>query len=607
MRSITLAGLASLAALGAHAQSPKVVSQPPLLVTATRGLEPAPSLRDAVVITREDLDASGALSLGEILERRAGVELRSTGGPGQPQGLFLRGAGTAQTLVLIDGLRVGSATVGTASIENIPVDMIERIEVVKGPMSSLYGADAIGGVVQVFTRGKNVPHLWTSAGYGTDRDSRLSAGLTAAEGDTVLAFAAGVRDVDAPSATNPRASFLHDPDRDPYRNGFANLRGSYRFWQGELVTLEAFGSRARTRFDSGLDFATGASPNDRNDQTLSGARITSSTEFVPGWTSRLAFGESRDKLVTTGLFPSTFETRQGQASWVNELALTHGKILAGLEGLKQDVRSDTEFTRTDRTTRSLFTEYAQDFGAQSFEASARRDDDDSYGARNTGSASYGFLWPGLGRIAATLGRGFRAPTFFDLFAPSSDFYKPNPDLRPEQSRSVEVSIRSEVGKPSQWRLTYFDTRIEDLIVYVAPTVQNVGRARIRGFEASFEATAWGARWHAEATAQRPRDDTTGLQLPGRAERFASLDASRDFGSWRAGLTLHASGPRYDQPGEQARIPGYATLDARVRYAIAPRWSVDLAATNLLDKARETSIGYDAPRRQVMLSVRFEAF
>src|SRR5204863_5813633 len=136
----------------------------PVVVTASRGLSAQTTLRDVTVITREELDAAGPLSLGEVLQNLAGVELRATGGPGQPQGLFIRGAGTAQTLVLVDGMRVGSATVGTTSIENIPLEMIERIEVVKGPLSSLYGPEAIGGVIQVFTRGKDVPHLFASAG-----------------------------------------------------------------------------------------------------------------------------------------------------------------------------------------------------------------------------------------------------------------------------------------------------------------------------------------------------------------------------------------------------------------------------------------------------------
>src|SRR5690349_22319522 len=235
MKPHTLAGLAGLAALGAHAQTPSLAFQPstdPLIVTATRALAPAPTMRDAAVITREQLEAAGALSLGEVLQREAGIELRSTGGAGQPETIFVRGASGAQTLVLVDGLRVGSATVGTTAIEHIPLEMIERIEIVKGPLSSLYGPDAIGGVIQIFTRGKSVPYFFGAGNFGTDRDARISTGLSTADENANLSLSMGARTVDAPSATNERAGFAFNPDRDPYRNAFANLHGSYRMWQG---------------------------------------------------------------------------------------------------------------------------------------------------------------------------------------------------------------------------------------------------------------------------------------------------------------------------------------------------------------------------------------
>ena len=184
MAIVRFAGLAAFAALGAQAQVntlPFAHPFEPLVVTASRTpTGPLPTLREAVVITREDLDAAGPLTLAEALQRHAGVEIRTTGGPGQPASLFLRGAGNAQTLVLIDGLRAGSGSAGGTALEAIPLEMIERIEVVKGPLSSLYGSDAIGGVIQVFTRGKSVPHLFASAGYGTENDRRASAGTAMA-------------------------------------------------------------------------------------------------------------------------------------------------------------------------------------------------------------------------------------------------------------------------------------------------------------------------------------------------------------------------------------------------------------------------------------------
>src|SRR5688572_5686569 len=245
LKKASLAGLLGLASVASQAQVlpnlPVSRNLDPVVVTAMRGLSAQTTLRDATVITREDLLAAGPLSLGEVLERFAGVELRATGGPGQPQGIFIRGAGTAQTLVLVDGMRVGSATVGTTAIEHIPIELIERIEVVKGPLSSLWGSEAMGGVVQIFTRGKSVPHLFTNAGFGTDRDYRAAAGITTLDKGTAMVLTMGYREVDAPSATTDRVPFCHDPDRDPYDNVFANLRVAQRMWQGENLVLEAFG------------------------------------------------------------------------------------------------------------------------------------------------------------------------------------------------------------------------------------------------------------------------------------------------------------------------------------------------------------------------------
>ena len=611
MKSLSIAGLAGLASLGAQAQgmSPFALSSrtfDPVVVTATRGLTAASTLRDTIVITREDLEAAGSLSLAEVLQRKAGIELRATGGPGQPQTLFIRGAGTAQTLVLVNGLRVGSATIGTTSIEHIPLDLVERIEVVKGPMSSLYGPEAIGGVIQIFTRGKDIPHLFAAASYGTDNDRRLSAGLATEDAGTRVALSVGARKVDARSATNARA-FGHNPDRDPYENVFVNVRASQRLWQGETIQLEAFGSRARTHFDAGPG-------DDRNEQTLSGVRLTSQANFMPWWESRLAVGQGRDRLVVHGGFPTFLETRQDQASWVNELAVARGKLVAGLEALRQRVLSDetaSPFSQRKRDTDSAWLGLNEAFAGQRLEASVRRDDDQQFGKRNTGAASYGVELPSIGTIAATVARGFRAPTFFDLYGPSFEGFRPNPDLLPERSKSREVSVKSAAASAVQWRLTAFDQHLDNLIVFsfAEGTVLNVARARSRGVEAAVEGRWLGTTLRASVTAQRPRNEDTGMRLQGRAELHGAFEAARSFGPWSAGLTLLASGPRFDSINEApaSRLGSYAVVDARVRYTFPKYWSVELAANNLGDRRYESAVGYDAPRRTLMLNVRFEAF
>ncbi len=612
MNFLRIAGLAGLASLGAHAQSVSTPQPPqtfdPVIVTATRSLDPATTLRDAIVITREDLDAAGPLSLAEVLQRRAGIEIRSTGGPGQPQSIFMRGAGSAQTLVLVDGLRVGSATVGTTSIENLPIEMIERVEVVKGSLSSLYGSDAIGGVVQIFTRGKTVPHLFVSAAYGSDNDRRFSAGLTTVDNATSVSLSAGARAVDARSAANPRAGpFVYNPDRDPYDNAYFTLRAAQTMWQGETVELDAFASRGRTHFDSGPG-------DDRNDQSISGAKVSSSSHFAPWWASRLTLGGGRDRIETHGSFPGIIETQQAQGSWVNELTTPLGNAVAGAETVRQRVVSDdsTPFTRTQRNTTSEFLGANESFAGQRIEASARHDDDDQFGARDTGSVSYGFDIPSVMRIAATYARGFRAPTFFDLYGPAfPGSYSPNPALQPERSKNYEIALKSDAAASFQWRISAFDNRFDNLIVYSPEqmTVLNVAKARARGVEASIDANWLGTRVRATLTAQRPRDETTGLRLQGRARSYGSIDVTRRFGQWTAGVSVLASGERFDSTDESpgSRLGGYAVVDARVRYAFDARWSAELAAANLGDRRYESAVGYDAPRRSVMLSVRFEAF
>lgn len=606
------AAFAAATGLAAQAQ---VASPPldkvadPVLVTASRLASGTVTLRDAVVITREDIEAAGPITLGELLQRRAGVELRSTGGPGQPESIFIRGAGSAQTLVLVDGLRAGSATAGTTPIEHIPLEMIERIEVVKGPLSSLYGSDAIGGVIQVFTRAKAVPHLFASAGYGSDNDRRASAGISTADQDTRFSLSAGYRDVDARSASNPGAGpFVFNPDRDPFRNEFVDLHAGQRMWTGEMLELDAFGSHARTHFDSG------PSTDDLSVETVSGVRLSSSMNFADWWSSRLVVGEGDDKLTITGSFPDRFETRQLQASWINEMPLRDGRAVLGAETLRQKILFDAEatpFALDHRETNSVFAGANESYAGQRLEASVRRDDDSQFGTRNTGSASYGIEWaPGF-TIAATYAKGFRAPTFFDLYGPTSSFYHPNPALEPEGSRSREISATLAQALGARWRLSAFDNRYDNLIAYdfTQLTVVNVARARARGVEASVEAGWLGARWHASFTAQRPRDEDTGLRLQGRAERYGTIDVERAFGPIRAGLTVLASGPRFDSPNEDpgTRLGGYAVADARLRYAITKKWSVQLTAANLADKRYERVQGYDAPRRSVLLSVSFESY
>ena len=160
-------------------------SIPPVIVTASRAEQALTDLlADITIIGAEEIARAGAGGLAALLQRQPGVEIIANGGPGSTSGVFLRGANTGQTLVLIDGLRVGSSTSGTAPLEAIPLEQIERIEILRGPASSLYGADALGGVIQVFTRkGGDALTANGGAGYGRYNTSSVFDGVSGSRGD----------------------------------------------------------------------------------------------------------------------------------------------------------------------------------------------------------------------------------------------------------------------------------------------------------------------------------------------------------------------------------------------------------------------------------------
>ena len=587
----------------AFAQTTPQVAE--LVVTATRTPQPLTStLASISVITRDEIDAAGNATLAELLQRKAGIEIRATGGAGQPVGVFIRGANSQHTLLLVDGLRLGSSTSGSPAFENIPLDMIERIEVVKGPMSSLYGSDAIGGVIQIFTRSLDRPRLQANVGFGTDSAYVVGAGFTAVEGKTSVTLNAGYRQVRARSATNAGAgSFTFDPDRDPYNNSNLNINISHTLWQGETIALKAWQSRGLVHFDNG--------PGDdaRNRQILSGVGVSSENQIMVNWTSRLTIGRTTDDSRVTSSFPGTFKTDQKQAVWNNEFKTARGSTTAGVEWREEQVAATTNYNQTKRKTGSIFAGYLERFGdagEQQLDFSLRRDEEDQFGRRNTGSIAYGIqLSPAL-LFYARGGRAFRAPSFNDLYFPGFS----NPKLKPERSDQGEAGLRW--NSPAvRTALVYFDNRIEDLIAFdfVTFTPVNIRKARIKGWELSGDTLFAGIGLKAALTAQRPIDAGSGLQLRSRAKLFGSLAASYNIGQWMLGGDLVASGRRYDSATESAssRMGGYTLLNAHVSYQVNKLWAVELSAQNLTDRQYELARGYNPANRSVFLNLKLVGF
>ena len=589
----------------AHAQ----ITEPPnrldnVVITATRTAQPLDStLAQALIITRDEIEIAGVASLTELLQRKAGLEIRATGGPGQPSSVFIRGANSAHTLVLVDGLRIGSSPSGATAFENIPLALIERIEIVKGPLSGLYGSDAIGGVVQIFTRSSDKPRLTSSIGYGGDSTVGVNAGFSVTEGKTALTLDAGYRDSKPKSATNPAAVFSYNPDRDPYQNTHALVKLTQMLWQGETIGFTAWQSRGKTNFDDG------PGPAAINQQTLTGYQLTSENNFAADWKSQLIVGRTTDDSVITSSYPGRFKTGQNQASWFNGFRTATGHMSAGIEWRSEKLAADTVYAAQKRDTTAVFAGYLEKLGPSQLEFTLRRDEEDQFGRRNTGSVSYGYTFsPGISTYLRG-GRAFRAPSFNDLYYPGFS----NRNLKPERSDQAEagVRLRGAAEQRSGLDVVYFENRIDALIVFDAATFlpQNLSRARIRGWEMQAGTRFAGMTVKAALTVQRPEDRDTGNQLRSRAKRFGSVSAAGNFGKWDVSSDIVASGARFDSSNDAAatRMGGYTLLNASLRYRLDKTWSVELVGQNLADKRYELAQGYNTPSRSVFLNVRVVAF
>ena len=578
-----------------------------VIVTATRTAQTADATLAAVtVLTRQDIERSQAQSVGDLLGGLPGISLANNGGLGKTTSVFLRGTEAGHVLVLVDGVKVGSATLGATAFEYLPVGQIERIEIVRGPRSSLYGSEAIGGVIQIFTRrggGALTPAF--SLGAGSHRSGQAMLGVSGGGADSWFNFSASAIDTDGFNACNgsSRAGcYTFEPDRDGYRNASASARAGHRFAGGAEIDVRWLRSSNRNKFDGGFVNEAQAV------QQVFGANLRFSP--LSPWRVTLLAGRSQDDNdnFKDGVFMSRFNTQRDTLSLQNDVELGASRLLTlGFDYQDDSIVADTVYTVTSRDNTGVFAQYQADFGAHNLQFSLRNDDNRQFGNRATGGAAWGYaLGDGL-RLTASYGTAFKAPTFNDLYYPGYG----NANLKPESSRSAELGLRGAKGH-GNWALNVFHTEVDELIAFDADTYApgNVASARIRGLEAVAGARV--AQWRANAglTLLAPENRSAGAYngklLARRAEQTLRLDLDRELGSYRIGATLLAVGERFDDLANTRRLGGYATLDLRAEYPFARDWLLQARAANLFDRDYETAAFYNQPGRSLFVTVRYQA-
>lgn len=565
--------------------------KPDLVVTPSRKVEPLDqSLSSISVITRDEIERSVAEDLFELLRLQPGVDVVRTGGPGMQTSVFLRGGNSNHVLVLVDGVRVGSANTGAYAWEQLPLNQIERVEIVRGPRGSIYGSDSIGGVIHVFTRSSPNPYARLSAGsFGT---AEVEAGIGYQGATTRLSVNAGFRQVDGFSAQNPNG-FSFDPDDDGLQAASLGVKGStessHGRWEYSVLAIDS-----ESEFDQG-----------RSDARQLISSVGFGGQFSAHWLYQLQGGYIRDQLFSDfGFFTTDFESSRYQFSWQNQLgAGLGGQLGFGLDYYREDGESADTWDE-DRDNVGLFAIWDGRFDRLHLQLGGRLDDNSRFGSEFTGQVAVGYDLSDAWQARASYGSAFRGPNLSEQFSPGvGGLFAGNPDLDPESSTTGEIGLRWQHDTAGRFAAAWYRTEVDDLIAYNGALFQaiNIDRARLEGIELEYAVDRSGWEFEANATWQDAQDLATGADLLRRPEEKAALRLDRRFhGNAWLGLEWFYSGERSDFGG--IILDSYYLLNLRAGWTFLPGWRLELRGENLADERYEPAYGFNAAGRSWFLSL-----
>ncbi|MBO6226703.1 MAG: TonB-dependent receptor [Shewanella sp.] len=586
------------------------------VITANRTAEDRKDSTAAVtVFTRADIDRLQPINVADLLGRVPGVQIQPSGGRGSTTGVFIRGTKTAQTLVLIDGVRVGSASSGGASLQHLNLEQIERVEVLRGARSAVYGSDAIGGVIQIFTR--------RSAGEGLQGRVRLaagnkgvwerSAGVSGGDENTRFNLSASLDEMTGFDRTHN--SYSSDADHDAYRNKAISFSLSHVFNEQFSAGVNVLDQRGKTeydnpfgRFDMNTFTSFAAQPYD--EYAVSSTSVFAELQANEQLTSRLELGHSEDKGSSYDkLFAGRddFDTYRDSAAWLNTFAInTQHTVLAGVDYTKDKLHSTENFEKDSRWNQAVFIQHSYKGEVFGTELGLRHDKNQQFGSENTWNAALSLPVGQSNEFVLSYAEGFRAPTFNDLYYPMYG----NPNLKAEKSKSYELQLRSQLADTVRLETSIYQTKIRDQIQYQANNDLRNVEARINGFEASLQHEVFAAQGALNLSLVDSRDRKTGHQLPRIAKRTLSYDLDKQFGAFGVGGTWRLASKSFNDAKNNQQIAGFGTMDVRGSWQATQDLGVDLRLANIFDKGYTRamysydgeSYGYREDRFTVLLGM-----
>ncbi|WP_431263553.1 TonB-dependent receptor plug domain-containing protein [Roseateles chitinivorans] len=568
---------------------------------------------DLTVINRDTIERQGFGNIAALLRNVAGLQITSNGGPGNSSSVFVRGAENRHTVVLIDGVRIDGQSTGGARWENLPLSLIDRVEVLKGPASALYGSDAIGGVVQIFTRqGSGRPQLDLGIGHGSLGQTKADVSLL---GGTADFDYAGSLAIDRGTGFNVYALTTnknYNTDKDGWRNYNGSLRLGARVAEGQRLELIGLKSRSNVGYDAGT--FVGKDSDDRGITESLAAKLSLKSSWSSALSSQLSVGQSEENYETRPNAPYLSKTRIRSASLLGFYKINDQHQLNGVLERREDrlVNVDLIGGSGTRSQNAIGLSYLGNVGPVSLQAHGRHDDDSEFGGIDTGSLAAGVKLGGGWRVTASAGNAFRAPTLYQrgsVYGP--DTSKGFEELRPERSQNREAGLAWAQGDIDV-AITTFHNRVTDLIAFGAAgscrsttgCYSNVARALLKGTSLKGGAQVGPVKLSSTVDFLDPTDANSGRQLARRAKRFGTLRAETALSAWTLGATVVGSGDRFDDAANKTRLKGYGLLNLDAQYAVAKDWRLQLNVDNAFNRDYQTANNFIQAGRTWFVTLRY---
>ena len=559
-----------------------------IIVTATRTEIPLEQATVPVrVITRDDIELSLATDLAELLRFEAGIDIGRNGGPGQATSMFLRGTESNHVLVLIDGVRMNPGTLGGAAIQHISPEVIERVEIVKGARSALFGTDAIGGVINIITRRAEETSVEAGAGAGSfdSRSAFVSAGTRGAKNQFGMTV-----DWQDSAGYPPRVE--SDIDRG-YDNLSLNVYAARDIGRGE-ISVRHWRAEGTVEY---LDFfLTPVDQDFRNSTTA----FEFDKQIAERGSSKLVLAYMQDQ-IQQNQSDDFVESDRLSVDWQYTHAFSEHTITGGLFAMDETARSLSFGSGFDKDTqvRAVFLQDQWTRDRHRAFVAMRLTNHEAFGNQTTYNAEYAFELSEAWTVRGGLGRAFRAPDATDRFG-----FGGNPDLEPELADEFQLGLRYKPGDRHSVDLELYANDIEDLIEFdfVTFTLVNIDAAEIRGAQLGYEYRGDTFTVRTELLQQRADNKTTGSRLLRRAEESLTVSYVQNIGDHRVGVSVLASGDREDFGG--AQLAGYAIANLTGQITLSEAWQLNARIENVFDTEYQTAENFRMPERSAFIELKY---